>query len=668
MDTESRTQAFLYGAARWIVTAAVVLSAWLFGSSEPWAFLFISQVVGLGLIVWLCAMAREHRAHVVMPGAVAALALLAGFVAVQSVPVSRGLAERMSPLSARSADAAQKILADLPGENAAEFAARMRPALSVSPPATRRSLFLFVAYAGVFLVMSHSIRSWHHLRHVCTFVVVSGFIMALLALAHKFSGARDIFWFHLPRHGGNVFGPFTNRNHFAAHMNMLSGAAIGLFLSSRRVREVLRWPEWRDRMAWLSSRSASRVVLSGFAVLLMTGAVFASVSRGAILSMAAVLALAGGRAVVRERMGWRSRMGIAGCLILAGCAAVWFSRGEAVSRMRALSGIVANPAEDYRWIITLDTLRLFRASPLVGCGFGGFRHVFSMFQTPSLAFRWLHAHNDWAQLPAEGGIVAAGLFAAALALFLRGVRRGYPRASERSRLMIVGLMIGLGTIALHSAVDYSLHKPANALLLAHLAGLTAAAAGRRRRTVREKRAPERHPAWRRAALVSGMLLVLTAVTVMFLSGLRSLRGELAFARFLHLKRAAEKAERTVQRERTIGNAAYEAELVAIYAQHNPDALAEMTGVLLEWSRDPRLSRELRLGLAVKANRCALQAVAGAPADYLTWLWLARTEMGMGHWDGAERCLERARELVSRRHPIRMFEIPDEEPVPTSRPR
>ena len=61
------------------------------------------------------------------------------------------------------------------------------------------------------------------------------------------------------------------------------------------------------------------------------------------------------------------------------------------------------------------------------------------------------------------------------ALFVRTVHTGFAKATAEGRLLVGGLSVGILAIALHSFVDYSLHKPANALLLAALCGMSIAA-------------------------------------------------------------------------------------------------------------------------------------------------------------------------------------------------
>ncbi|NQU39358.1 MAG: O-antigen ligase family protein [Lentisphaerae bacterium] len=669
----SKTQRALQGAARWLAVVAVVLSPWLFGSAEPWAYLMIAAVAGLATVVWLFAVACSPEPEFSLSGFSLLLLLLIGVTVLQMVPLSRSVVAVLNPFSATLTDSANHVLSLLEEGGAAP--ARIDYTLSLSPGATWRSVWLLVAYVGVLLVLVNTCRHWRHMTSITGVVVLSGFIMALVALVHRFSGSYDILWIHKPRYGGLIFGPFTNRNHFAAQMNMLFGVALGLFLSSQHISEILSWPSWRDRVAWLSSRSASRIALTAFAVVLIGGASCASASRGGMLSLSVGLAMAAVVVTRRRSVGASARMAVFGLSALVVLTMLWLAREDVFRRLGEFAILFRDPMADFRTIATADTLRLYLRCPLTGCGFGAFRHAFTMVQSPDLSDRWLHAHNDWVQLLAEGGWLGTIVFMSAMITLVRYVALRLPELSDRARLFVLGMSVGLCTIALHSVVDYSLHKPGNALLLCFLAAMAITAIHLRHRPPEQVTRPQHEllramthqpppppRRWlkgklRRRAMRGMALSLLTLVCILlFLEG-RALRGELAFSRFYYLRRMTERAENLAGLENTVKSACEEARQVQEMAPHNHDALGEVTAELLKWTVDGRLPRELRTRIASQAINCALVSVQGAPSDYLTWLALARTYFTLGMWDQAELCLVYSRSLVRHRTQVRMFAPP-----------
>jgi len=226
---------------------------------------------------------------------VALLALVA-LVFLQTVPLPASVVRALSPLSAQAQEARVQLFRETAAAEFLPAGVKESPgwaALSASPRTTRRSFYLFAAYVGAFLVLANTVTERAHLRQAASAIVISSFVMAVFALAQKFSGTQDIYWFHTPRFGGSIFGPFTNRNHYAAHMNMAFRLSLGLLLAVSRVAEFHTLRTWREKLAWLSTGKASRITLTGFAAALMGASICVSLSRGGITSLAASLGVVG---------------------------------------------------------------------------------------------------------------------------------------------------------------------------------------------------------------------------------------------------------------------------------------------------------------------------------------------------------------------------------------
>jgi len=455
---------------------AIVLSPWLFGSADPWAYLSICLLVSVGVAAWLLSLIAEPGSRIRAPWMTLAAVLCLGFVFIQTVPLPLPWARALSPLATETQLAQRDVFIET---GVAEFLPTGMDAnpetltISASPGATRRSLYLLAAYVGAFLVMANTFTKWRQLRAAATVIVASSFAMALLGIIHEFSGSKALLWFHTPRFGGAIFGPFTNPNHYAAHMNMAFGVALGLLLAASHTPGLRDCITWREKLTWLSSKRASRVTLLGFAATLMGASVCVSLSRGGITCLVASMGLVSAFVALRSRAhGPKRVMAAAGLLVLA--AVAWLAWEPVVMELGTLAEL--DPMHDSRTQATRATLAMFRASPIFGSGFGAFQYVFPAFQVPDIQFgRWLHAHNDYAQLLAEGGVVGAVLAALAGLAFIATIWKRFASAAPEGKLMAGGLAVGIATIALHSFIDYGLHKPANAFLLAALCGLSVAA-------------------------------------------------------------------------------------------------------------------------------------------------------------------------------------------------
>jgi O-antigen ligase len=541
---------------------------------------------------------------------------------------------------------------------------------------------LLIGYIGVFLILANTIRHWRQLRLAAAFILASGFLMALVGVLHKLSGSREVFWFQTPRYGGDIFGPFSNRNHFAAHMNLLFGLGLGLFLSSSRLREVMAWQDWRDRIAWLSRRRAGRMGLTVFALAFIGGAIFMSLSRGAIISLVFALGLLSLRLVTLEKGGMRARLRLLPVLLLLAAAVLWFGWRPVMDRLSTLADAAQQGLGNTRSLATAATLRMFCRAPLFGAGFGTFRHVFPLFQDRPLQIgRFGHAHNDWAQLLAEGGLLTAAVFLVLLCLFYRLVSPSLRRPAGGADLFVLGAATGLAATALHSLFDYSLHRPANMFLLSAVGGLIAAAAhlsrletaGNRRRSSPSRKARpaagndgarqrngRRRSAHRLHTAMAGpgrllVFVIFFAMLTLLVVQHNELRGELAFMRCLFLEKQAHKCASPEDLHRAMSAARFEAALMTAHCTTNPDNQHEAAETLFMWLDDRRLPRSLRLQLAATAMDCAEAAARQASSDFIAWLWLARIQAASGRWNDAELCLARARALVMPGRRVRMFD-------------
>ena len=629
--------------ARWAVVLAVAISPWLFGSAEPWAYLPICFLVGVGFAAWLLSLLCDGP--VLLRAPLLALVLVALFLygVIQAVPLPRPLVERASPLAAEAQGRRSEVLAEIGGAELVPSAASedtRHATLSVSAIATQRSLYLLAAYIAAFLVLANTFCEWQQVRRAAVLLVASAFAMTVFALIQNFSRADAIYWFHKPRFGGAIFGPFTNRNHFAAHVNMAFGIALGLLLTATRAPEEQSLATWRKRLAWLISNRGSQIALLGFAALLMAAAVCVTLSRGGIISLAISAALVGGAVLVCQGSLRRKMLVVAGACVVTALVVLavrWLSWHPLLERLATLADVARDPLSDSRTIATRDTLRVFGASPFFGCGFGTFRHVFPAFQSQGIqGGRWLHAHNDYAQLLAEGGVVGVLLVLGGVWLLARSIVSRFSRTTADSRWFVVGVALGLSTIAVHSFFDYSLHRPANALLLAALCGMSLA-------VVHLPTVPRARPwgvAVRALAVAS-----LCALIIFALAGSSGVWGELAFARFLHLRQLARQPLEPTAAAKVVSDASVEADEVLDLGRRSPDALCDVSAACLRWSASDAVDPVLRLQLGEKATAAAILAVQAVPSDYRAWHRLARAVAAMGLDTEAELCRARAQVLA-----------------------
>jgi O-antigen ligase len=120
------------------------------------------------------------------------------------------------------------------------------------------------------------------------------------------------------------------------------------------------------------------------------------------------------------------------------------------------------------------TIPLIRAYPFFGCGLGGYETAFMRFKVFEPLLTDDFAHNDYLQLLAELGVVGFAIGATlAFSVVRTAVRRAVRSADPGARYFAVACAGALAAILLHSLADFNLYIPANAMLLAWIAGMTA---------------------------------------------------------------------------------------------------------------------------------------------------------------------------------------------------
>jgi len=260
------------------------------------------------------------------------------------------------------------------------------------------------------------------------------------------------------------FGPFVNRHHFAAFMEMSFGLAFALFLGHRTSRE--------KRMLLLIA-----MVLAGISVVL-TG------SRGGVLSMAVVglFVLAASLLFSRSEHkegdeGGRLRNLISsGVLLVAIFGLVVGSvlmLGGDKSLIRGLGGVETGDFSTGRIHFWQVTWEVFKEAPVIGVGLDSLPATFTKFDTWNGEYRIEQAHNDYLQILAEAGVIGAiAVIIFIVVVFRKGLRNITEHKSDYPRAMTIGALGGILGILVHSFFDFPLRTPSNGyffLILAVLA-------------------------------------------------------------------------------------------------------------------------------------------------------------------------------------------------------
>jgi O-antigen ligase len=312
-------------------------------------------------------------------------------------------------------------------------------------------------------------------------LIALGLLSGFIGLMQAVGGVDSALYFYRHTNEGYAVGLFANRNHqallLAAMFPML--AAHAALVSAARTNQA--------RFVWPMT-----YVICGFLVplLLVTGSraglVFGVVGLLAALWIKAAAPRRSRRpAPVDKRRAWL--FGGFGVAIFAGLIAITMSRATAVQRL------LAGGEDELR----LEVLPIIWRAAIDffpwGSGYGSFSDVYRIYEPATmLGPNYLnHAHNDFAELLMTGGLPAALLLLAGIAMMAialwRTVRLAVSDGDQAvfARMSAaIAVMLVLGSIA-----DYPLRAPSLALVAAITVAIWARALSGHRRIASGKVLP-----------------------------------------------------------------------------------------------------------------------------------------------------------------------------------
>ncbi|HUX66485.1 MAG TPA: O-antigen ligase family protein [Terriglobales bacterium] len=325
--------------------------------------------------------------------------------------------------------------------------AQWRFRLSVYPGATLTELVQLAACAAVFYLTLHACRNRHWIHRLGWILWLFCGMVTVEALFQIFDGNGFIYWFHDAGYATPV-GPFVYHNFYAGCMDLLFPVTVAVAFRADSSGD----PTW---VAWLRR---------GLVPALCLVSVVVSRSRGGILTLFAEVLL--GLWVfwpdLKRKRGARRTLLLCVLVMLGvGLLANW---GPLVQRFGYLDNHDASVVQ--RLSIDQSSWHIFLDHPLVGTGFNTFSAVYPAYQLFDNGLVLLYAHNEYAQMLAETGMVGALNTLAFLVIwgwaFLR--RRRRLDADEALRNLQLAAFIGTAGFLIQSFGDFEFHAPGNALL------------------------------------------------------------------------------------------------------------------------------------------------------------------------------------------------------------
>jgi O-antigen ligase len=373
-------------------------------------------------------------------------------VALQRVPLPPDLRLLLSP-ALRAVDLQLRIGAPIVPS------ADTPHALSVNPHGTTLSLLVAISVVLTFWC-ARTLFARGGVRLAARAVAALGLALAAFGIVQHTTAPHAFYGTTVARQV-TPFGPYLNHSDFATWLVMglllTCGYLIARLYSQHSLtgRLDISADAFDNRAMWLTTAAAA-----------MAAALVVGLSRSGLI--AAVAGFATLWMLSSARMERRGRGWLLGAFgAIAGVALAFANTTAVAGRIGETIGGIGGRTAIWRatWPMAKDFW-------LIGIGAGAFERGMVVYQPSPHETFFNHAHNDYLQMLAEGGVLLA-IPAIAAAVVGIGSIRSHLRSDRSSMYWVrAGAASGLVAIAVQSLWETGLRVPANTLLFAVLAAVS----------------------------------------------------------------------------------------------------------------------------------------------------------------------------------------------------
>jgi len=314
--------------------------------------------------------------------------------------------------------------------------------LTASTYDTRMGLLLLLADIIILFLTAQAFRTVDDWKQFFWFAMFFGFLVCTFGILQHLTFNGKIYWIREMRFGGIPFGPYINRNHFAAFAELLIPISLVPLLLGKVRRE--------------------RLFVVGLFAVLQIGALLLSASRGGIISFAVELAILVVWLALRRPNGKQLLAG-GTVLVVVVLLISWIGVRQISQRFSAMQSLETSKSK--RISMSEDSWRIFLDHPVIGTGLGTIQIVYPPYETLYDGKIVNHSHNDYLEALAETGALG-GLCCLwfLITLFTRAWHQVAPSNRSFTAMLQFSALLGCCGFLVHSLVDFNLHIPINATL------------------------------------------------------------------------------------------------------------------------------------------------------------------------------------------------------------
>lgn len=322
----------------------------------------------------------------------------------------------------------------------------------------RQELLRVLVCVWLFFVVLNNLHRQKNTELLVKALLVVGTLLSIYAIYQFLAKSNYVLGLRRPeQYDGRGSGTYICPNHLAGLLEMLIPVALAMLLLGK------------DKLL--------QRVFTGYAALVLLAGMAVTVSRGGYLACGLSLVLLA-VFLVRFR-NYRILALVSLVALLVGGGVFLAKSPQSLRRFTHMFVPGQLQHVGFRWSLTKITTRMWLDHFWVGVGPGHFDVRFPGYRGEGLQQRPTYAHNDYLQVLTDWGFVggvlvfgAVGLLGGGVPVTWRYVRRSsgglVTKRSDRAA-HVLGVSVGLIALAIHTAYDFNLHVPANALVATVLA-------------------------------------------------------------------------------------------------------------------------------------------------------------------------------------------------------
>ena len=247
---------------------------------------------------------------------------------------------------------------------------------------------------------------------------------------------------------GPMVSTYVNRNHFVAFIGLIMPLTVSFGIGSPK-----RTVTWISRFGFL-------ILLFGIILTRSRGGLLAAFISTLVVSCICILA-----------RGRKNHV-----ILLVACVLMVLLIGVAIYPHYRTQPVYSTSLDGLsiqtRLSIWETGVKMFLARPWLGWGWGTFNYVYPQFKSEQVWYSVPHAHNEWLQILAEGGLIGfIPLLCCFVLVFIRFIRTGLFSPRTIGGIFALGASGSMIYALVHGGFDFILRLPANICLLTVIVGL-----------------------------------------------------------------------------------------------------------------------------------------------------------------------------------------------------